>query len=318
MSATVRDPDLGLFGPDSISWRLHAEPIMWLAGFRALLLQMLHPRALAGVLQNSRFREDPWGRLIRTARFYGQVVYGPSELAETAARRVRGIHARLSGTDPRTGESFRVDDPDLLGWIYVTATESFCTTAQRSGLGLSPDEVDRYYREQLVVAELMGLDPETVPATAAEIEVYYAAMRPELHAGPDAKATARYLAVPSLPWGLGWTPVRPLWVGVFGYAVSLLPPWARRMYGLPGLPTTDISASLTARTLRATVRALPLQLLEGPLYRAALARAASVSLNDGATTQMSSTSTPGTAKATRKLAELPTIPTKAPPSTTPA
>src|SRR5262245_54574883 len=295
------DDDTGLFGPGSITWRLHAEPILWLAGFRALLLQMLHPRALAGVLQNSRFREDPWGRLLRTARFYGEVIYGPAERAYAAGERVRRIHARLSGTDPATGDRFRVDDPELLGWVYVTATESFCDTAQRAGLGLSPVEVDRYYGEQLTVADLVGLDPDTVPANRAEIDAYYVATRPGLVAGPNARATARYLALPWFPWGLGWTPVRPLWVGVTAYAVSLLPAWARRMYGLPGLPTTDLSATLAARALRRTVRALPTGLIEGPLYRAAVERAltAPASRNDGATAQMRSTRTPGTANATR-------------------
>jgi uncharacterized protein (DUF2236 family) len=293
--------DSGLFGPQSITWRLHSEPVMWLAGFRALLLQTLHPRALAGVLQNSRFREDPWGRLIRTGQFYGHVVYGTTDQARAAAARVRRIHARLSGTDPTTGEAFRVDDPDLLGWVYVTATESFCSTVQRAGAGLTPAEVDRYYGEQLVVAELMGLDPATVPATAAEVEAYYADIRPQLVATADARSTVRFLALPSFPFGLGWTPVRPLWLGVTGFAMSLLPPWARRLYGLPGLPTTDVTATLTARTLRATMQLLPERTLQGPIYRAAMerARASSASRNDGATAQMISTSTASTANDTR-------------------
>ncbi len=195
--------DLGLFGPDSVTWRLHAEPILWFAGYRALLLQSLHPKALAGVLQNSNFREDPWGRLIRTARFYGQVIYGDSEAATQAGSRVRRIHARLGGTDPDTGEPFRVDEAELLRWIYVTATESFCSTAQRAGLGLTTAEVDRYFDEQRAVAELVGLDRDEVPSDASGIEAYYQSMRPMLRAGADAHATARFLAIPTMPWGLG-------------------------------------------------------------------------------------------------------------------
>src|SRR4051794_40084691 len=304
MNAIGTDDDAGLFGPDSVTWRVHAEPILWLAGFRALLLQTLHPRALAGVLQNSRFREDPWGRLLRTAQFYGQVVYGDTATAQQAGARVRRIHSRMSGVDPATGEPFRVDEPELLRWIYVTATESFCHTAQRAGLRLTEAEVDQYYREQLAVARLVGLDPATVPATAADMEEYYAEMRPRLAADADARSTARYLAVPTFPYRLGWTPVRPLWIGVAAYGFSLLPGWARRMYGLPGLPTTDLTASMTARTIRGAIRLLPTQALEGPLYRAAMARAAraratSTTRKAGASATISRTRTPGTAKATR-------------------
>jgi uncharacterized protein (DUF2236 family) len=303
-AAPVDADDMGLFGPDSVTWRLHAEPILWLAGFRALLLQTLLPRALAGVLQNSNFREDPWGRLFRTARFYGDVVYGTTSMAHAAGARVRRIHSYMSGVDPTSGETFRIDEDDLLRWVYVTATESFCHTAQRAGLGLSADEVDRYYEEQRVVAELVGLDPSTVPATAVEMEAYYERMRPLLAADTEARATARYLAVPALPWRLGWTPVRPIWIGVAAYSFSLLPPWARRLYGLPGLTTTDLTVSVTARTLRTAIRALPFKLLEGPLYRAAMARAeralaASTTRNAGDSARIASTSTAGATNATR-------------------
>jgi uncharacterized protein (DUF2236 family) len=210
----VAAPDLGLFGPGTVTWRVHAEPILWLAGYRALLLQSLHPRALAGVLQNSNFREDPWGRLIRTGRFYGEVIFGDTATARKAGRRVRAIHARLAGVDPDTEEPFRIDEAELLRWIYVTATESFCSTAQRAGLGLTPAEVDRYYDEQREVAVLVGLDRDDVPADAASIDEYYRSIRPALRVDDDVRATARFLAMPSFPWRLGWTPVRPLWIGV--------------------------------------------------------------------------------------------------------
>jgi uncharacterized protein (DUF2236 family) len=266
--------DLGLFGPRSVTWRVHAEPVLWLAGYRALLLQSLHPRALAGVLQNSNFREDPWGRLIRTARFYGEVVFGDAAMAQKAGRRVRAIHARMGGLDPDSGQPFRVDEAELLRWIYVTATESFCGTAQRAGMGLTRAEVDRYYDEQREVAVLVGLDRDDVPANAAGVEDYYQSMLGQLRVDDDVRATARFLTLPTFPWGLGWTPVRPLWIGVSAFAFSLLPPWARRLYGLPGLPTTDVAATLGSRALRSALRMIPTRALEGPLYRAAMQRAA--------------------------------------------
>lgn len=268
------EPDLGLFGPTSVTWRVHAEPILWLAGYRALLLQSLHPRALAGVLQNSNFRDDPWGRLWRTARFYGEVVFGDTPLAQQAGRRVRAIHARLGGIDPDTDEPFRVDEADLLRWIWVTATESFVHTAQRAGLGLSPAEIDRYYDEQREVAVLVGLARDDVPGNEDAVRYYYRSMQPQLRVDSSVREVARFLAWPTFPWHLGWTPVRPLWIGLSAFALSTLPPWARRLYGLPGLPTTDIAATVGSRALRTAMRAIPTRALEGPLYQAAMARAA--------------------------------------------
>jgi uncharacterized protein (DUF2236 family) len=268
------EDDIGLFGPDSVTWRVHAEPILWLAGLRAVLLQILHPRALAGVMQNSTFRSDPWGRLERTARFYGYVIFGTTACAENATARVRAIHARLRATDPATGERFRIDEPELLRWVHVTATESFVGTACRAGLSLSTAEVDRYHAEQLTVATRLGLNADTVPASAEAVEAYYAAMRPQLSAAGEARATAAFLAVPPLPWGLGFTPARAAWIAVAAHAFALLPAWARRCYGLPGLISTDVTATVAARALRLAGQALPARALEGPIYRAAMQRAA--------------------------------------------
>jgi len=88
--------DLGLFGPDSVTWKLHSEPILMLGGLRSLYLQALHPKAVAGVTQNSAYRTDPWGRLTRTSAYVGTVIYGTTEEAELAATRVRRRHARMS------------------------------------------------------------------------------------------------------------------------------------------------------------------------------------------------------------------------------
>src|SRR4051794_15712311 len=112
--------DLGLFGPDSVTWKIHTEPVLGVAGLRALFLQALHPRALAGVQQNSGYRGDPWGRLARTVEYVGTVVYGTTAQAEAMGRRVRAVHARLRATDPDTGEEFRLDEPELLCWVHVT------------------------------------------------------------------------------------------------------------------------------------------------------------------------------------------------------
>ncbi len=278
--------DVGLFGPGSVTWKLHKEPILLLGGLRSLYLQALHPRAVAGVAQNSTFRSDPWGRLNRTSEYVGTVIYGSTEEVERAAGRLRRLHSRMTAVHSETGERFRIDEPDLLRWVHVAEVESFLTTARRAGLRLTDDEVDQYYTEQLRAAELVGLDPSTVPATAAEEAEYYEAMRPELGMTKDAAETAFFLTVPPVPedWGsapfrLGLTlgPTRWAYFGIAGTAIALLPPWARRMYGGLGLPTTDVSADLSVRGMRlllATVLAtVPKRYRTAPMRQAALERA---------------------------------------------
>lgn len=276
------DHDLGLFGPESMTWRLHAEPILIVGGLRSLYLQALHPRAMAGVAQNSGYKADPWGRFMRTSEFVGVTIYGTTGQAERAASRVRRLHARLRATDPRTGEKFRIDEPDLLRWVHVTEVESFLTTARRAGLSLTDDEVDAYYTEQLRAAELMGLDPATVPATAAEVDAYYEAVRPDLGMTRDAAETMVFLTAPPVPaklslplrLGLNLGPTRWAYLGIAATALGLLPPWARRLYGGLGWASTDLSAELSVRGLRLLLNALPAALRESPLRRDAMARAA--------------------------------------------
>src|SRR4051812_36838162 len=191
--------DMGLFGPGSVTWKLHVEPILTLGGLRSLYLQALHPRAVAAVAQNSGYRTDPWGRFTRTSDYIGTIIWGTTEQAELAAGRLRRLHSRMSAVDPSTGERFRIDEPDLLRWVHVAEVESFLSTARRAGLKLTDDEVDRYYTEQLRGAELVGLDPSTVPATAAEVADYYDEMRPQLRMTKDAADTALFLTVPPVP-----------------------------------------------------------------------------------------------------------------------
>jgi len=266
--------DLGYFGPASVSWRVHAEPIMALGGLRALFLQSLHPRAMWGVAQNSRYRDDPYGRLLRTGTYVATVVYGTTAEATKAGRRLRAIHARMTAVDHRTGESYRVNEPELLRWVHVTEVESFVTTARRAGARLSEADIDAYYTEQRAAAKLVGLDPATVPATANEVAAYYDEIRPQLRMTKEAAESALFLTAPPMPYKLGFTPVRLAWFGVASTAVGLMPAWARRLYGLPGLPTTGPFAALSARSWRLALSALPERALHGPIYRAAMQRAA--------------------------------------------
>ncbi|WP_431944280.1 oxygenase MpaB family protein [Micromonospora marina] len=274
--------DLGLFGPGSVTWKVHEEPILIVAGLRSLYLQALHPRAMAGVAQNSNYRTDAWGRLVRTATYVGTTIYGTTAEAEAAGRRLRTRHARMRATDPFTGEEFRVDEPELLRWVHVTEVESFVSTARRAGLALTDDEVDGYYAEQRRSAALVGLDPGDVPGTAAEVADYYRNVRPQLRMTREAAETAVFLTAPPIPWklslparvGLNLGPPRWAYFGIAATALGMLPPWALRLYGGLGLPTTALSADLSARALRLALAAVPRRYREGPLQQAAKERAA--------------------------------------------
>ena len=273
MSALVTTPDPGLFGPDSLTWTVHSDPSMALAGLRALLLQALHPLAMAGVAQHSGFNDDPWGRLMRTADFVGLSTYGETGEVRRAAARIRGMHKRLAGIEPESGTPYRVNDPKLLLWVHCCEVESFLTTAVRSGLRLSRDEQDTYYAEQTIGATLVGLDEQDVPDSVDAMERYFAAVRPQLRVTKAARDAARFVLWPPMPTlvTLG-TPARPAWVAMAAAAAAMLPRWAREMYGVPGIATSDRAATAAGLALRSGMLVLPERLLHGPHHRAARAR----------------------------------------------
>lgn len=266
--------DVGLFGPDSVTWRVHADPSMLLGGFRSLLLQAVHPLVMAGFDANSVFRSDPWGRLRRTGEFIATTTYGTRAEAESAGSRLRRRHARLTGgVEPETGRAYRVDDPDLLRWVHCTEVESFLSTYRRSGGALAAGEGDQYVSEMRTAARLVGLDPDTVPATEADIQDYYRDVAPDLHVTDVARRNALWSLAPPMPaWVTLATPARPSWAGLIALSAALLPRWARRLYGLPGLVTTDAAATLAARALRHSLLLLPPALVDSPSRRAARER----------------------------------------------
>ena len=262
-AASVPDPDPGLFGPGSVSWTVHADVVMLVAGVRSLLLQALHPRALEGVLMNSTFRDDPWGRLVRTADFVGTTTYDSTDAVHRAAARVRGVHRKLG-----------VDDPELLLWVHVCEVASFVEVARDCGLKLTDDEIDAYYLEQVRSAELVGIDPARAPRSRADVQAYFAALRPELQATPDARRILRFVAAPPMPtWVSLVTPARLAWSGVTALSFALLPAWARRMYvGPAGLAVGGPAARASGQALRATLLSVPPRLREGPHRKAARLR----------------------------------------------
>lgn len=247
------EEDLGLFGPGSVTWRVHIEPVMWVAGFRALLLQSLEPRVMRGTYQNSALFDPAkaWARFQRTVEFVGTRTFGSTAEVERVAARVRRLHASLHGFDPDTGETFRLDEPANLLWVHATEVESYAHIALRAGL-VDTIDADRYLAESVRAARVIGLID--APSSREEMHAYYALRRPDMRMTDEARRATMNLFAPS---GRAPRAARIAIPTIATLAVATLPRWARRCYGLPGLPTTDIGATLALRALRTATGVLP-------------------------------------------------------------
>ncbi|HEY8482383.1 MAG TPA: oxygenase MpaB family protein [Spirillospora sp.] len=262
--------DHGLFGPGSITWRVMGEPVLIIGGIRALLLQGLHPRSMWGTAQNSELMDPStaWARLGRTVEFVRVRTYGTRAEVERAGRRVRRLHSKLTGLDLRTGETFRIDDPENLLWVHMGEVDSYLDVARRAGVPLTDAEADAFVDEQRRAAAVVGLDPADVPGSVAEMREYYEGMRRRIWACREAREGLRRMFNPAVPRHL--LPLKLAAPALGTLVVATLPRWARRMYGLPGLPTSDLAATLTLKGLYRTTRLVPERYRYSPDARRAL------------------------------------------------
>ena len=245
--------DPGLFGPDTITWRIHADfPGMMAGGLCALMLQTLHPRALAGVWDHSNFREDLLGRLRRTTAFVAATTYAPRAHALAEIERIRRVHERVRGTLP-DGRAYSAGEPELLTWVHVTEMWSFVQGFQAyRGVELPRSSLDRYFDETRRVAEALGA--ENVPDSADAVDRYFADILPQLAYTERSKTVLDVLEHVKLP-GRVLGPTRTVFLGS---GAALLPAWALRLMG-------------RGRRKRALDHAAKLQLrLVAPLVRRAL------------------------------------------------
>lgn len=225
-SVSEHPADGGLFGPQSVVWRVHRDRSFPLAALRSLMVQALHPLAMAGVAEHSNWKEDPFGRLAATSGYILTVTYGESAAAHKAADRVRAIHSQVNGTDPVTGLAYRASDPSLLLWIHAAMIDSIVHVVQRYGRGLEGAAADRYVWEMVRFAELVGVPAKDVPASVASLEEYIESLD-LLQASPAARDAISVILDP--PWLEDET--RELWRDLGQVAAGTLPHWARSMYG---------------------------------------------------------------------------------------
>lgn len=244
--------DAGLFGPDSVTWRIHADfPGMLSGGLCALMLQTLHPRALAGVWDHSNFREDLVGRLRRTTDFVAGTTYAGRDEATRLIARVRAIHARVQGTTA-DGIPYCADDPTLLTWVHVTESYGFLQGYRRYCRAVPTVLADAYYAEVACVAEALGA--REVPTCEAEVAAYFASVRDTLRYDERSREVLAVLSRMRLP-----VPMAGLSRDVFlGAGAALLPDWADAL--LQRTPLQRLQTRAAAGSLAGMA----------PLFRAAL------------------------------------------------
>lgn len=212
---------------------VHGDTSMFIGGLRALLLQSLHPLAMAGVAQHSDYRTDPWGRLQRTADFLAATSFGPASQAQQAIDMVKRVHERVVGT-ATDGRPYAANDPHLLKWVHIAELDSFLSAHDAYGeVRLDDDQRDGYVEDMALIAETLGVID--APRSVQELKDQLRSYRPELRSIPEAREVARYLLVtPPMP-----LLIRPAYGLLGAAAVGLLPLWARRSLRLPWLPVSE-------------------------------------------------------------------------------
>ncbi len=237
------------FGEDRPIRVVHGDASMFVGGLRALLLQSLHPLAMAAVAGHSGYRGDPWGRLQRTGHFLAVTSFGTTADAKAIIAQVRAIHSRINGK-AADGRPYAASDPHLLKWVHIVEVDSFLRAYQRYGAAkLGPGEDDAYVADAAKVARALGVvDP---PVSVAEVHEQIAAYRPELTGTPEARSAARFMLLnPPVPLLF-----RAAYPALGASAVAMLPVWARLPLRLPYLPVTEAvtvraAGEVLTRTLR--------------------------------------------------------------------
>lgn len=223
--------DPGLFGPDAICWQVHGDfPSMLIGGISALMLQALHPLALAGVWDHSNFRNDMLGRLRRTGQFISGTTFGSTKDANWLIDKVRTIHLQVTGTAP-DGRPYAASDPDLLTWVHVAEVSNFLAAHLRYlNPALSRADQDRYYAETALIAERLGA--RNVPRSSVEVATYLENIRPQLLCDQRSREVLRILLDAPAP---SWM-AKPMGSLMMQAGIDLLPLWACDMLELQQTP----------------------------------------------------------------------------------
>jgi len=222
-------PDAGWFGPDSVSWKVQREASVMIGGVRALLMHAAHPLVVAGARQTGMYERDPWRRLERTLRQTFTVVFGTSQEAAEACKRIDDVHGVVKGIDPVTGLPYDARDPDLLLWVHACLVSSFLELERRTLGKLDDAGRQRFHTEQMLAVAPLRLPRERIPATVGELDAYI----DQVIAGGILRRTEAAASVADLVrHPPSQVPRRRLWRLVSFLAFHTLPPPLRELYGV--------------------------------------------------------------------------------------
>ena len=253
--AAAEASDPGWFGPDSVTWRVHADTSMLVAGMTAFALQTLHPRAMAGVWDHSAFGGDFFGRTRRTGEFVQGVVYEPSAAAERRCAGLRRVHDRVVGHTP-DGRPYSAGDPELLDWVHVTEYLAIASANRRfAARPMTRAELDTFVAEVAVVGSAVGVAEP--PRSWAELDAAFRRHAPALGVGEQAATALRYLENPPFLPAVARPPWRAVWAG----ALACLPPLGRTLLRTnePLLPEIAACRALVRAVGRLLGEPLPLR-----------------------------------------------------------
>jgi uncharacterized protein (DUF2236 family) len=224
------------FADDRPIRRVHRDASMFIGGLRALLLQSLHPLAMAGVAQHSDYKHDPWGRLQRTADFLVATTFGPAAEAQSTIDRIKAVHMHVHGM-ARDGRLYSATDPHLLRWVHVVEVDSFLSAYQQYGeCPLDQAGRDGYVADMAVIARALGVPAP--PHSELALRDQLQSFKPELRSTPESRDASRYLMLqPPLP-----LPARAAYAVLVAATIATLPRWSRRLLGVPYLPITEAVA----------------------------------------------------------------------------
>lgn len=269
------EPDAGLLGPDSLSWRLHEEQWLITAGARAFLLQAAHPKVAQGALDHSSFAEDPFGRVYRTIQGMAILNFGTTREAYTMAHHLNRLHQSIQGTLPesvgryRAGEAYSAMEPLALLWVHTVFVDSMLTAYKTFVGPLSTEECELYWQESCRYARLLGLTDAILPDSYAAVQQYMheALASGEIAIGSAARFIAQSVIFPPMPLLR-----KPLWMIVRVITVGQLPVEIRQAYGLPWTWRSRIGFRLARDVAHLLRRLFPRALGRSPLVSFARSR----------------------------------------------